>query len=388
MSDRPPPPAPPLSYFSSPASSPAPAILRPELAQARAYLPPEGPFRLRLDANEAPDLWGDRARARFGELARSTELHRYPDPSCSELRRALAARHGGAPDEYVVGVGSDEIIAVLLSALGRARGPAAASRVVTPSPTFVMYRVSSLVRGIEVVEVPTDETWGVSERGVVEAIERVDPHVVFLATPNNPTGRVITPEALRTIVEAAPRALVVVDEAYGPYADEGFGDWPARYPNVALLGTLSKVGLAALRVGWLRGRPELVHELDKMRPPYNVPSLSQRLAIAALDEFPDELERIAATVRSERDVLTRGLAELGFLVTPSQANFVWAHAPLPAAALCGKLATRGVSLRHFSSGGERLCNHVRVTVGTSAEHEDLFQTLRQVLAEGASPPPA
>jgi histidinol-phosphate aminotransferase len=360
--------------------------LRPELAQAHAYVPPKGTFHLRLDANEAPNLWSERARARFGELARSTELNRYPDPACSELRRALAARHGGAPGEYVIGAGSDENIAVLLSALGRAREPAAAQRVVTLSPTFVMYRVSALVRGIEVVEVPTDEAWGVSERGVVEAIERVDPHVVFLATPNNPTGRAITPSALRTIVEAAPNALVVVDEAYGPYADEGFGDWPARYPNVALLGTLSKVGLAALRVGWLRGRPELVHELDKMRPPYNVPSLSQRLAIAALDEFPDELERIATIVRSEREVLTKGLAELGFVVTPSQANFVWARSPLLAAELCSKLATRGVSLRHFPSAGERLRDHVRVTVGTAAEHEELFQALRHVLAEGSGPP--
>ncbi|HEU4532703.1 MAG TPA: aminotransferase class I/II-fold pyridoxal phosphate-dependent enzyme [Polyangiaceae bacterium] len=358
--------------------------MRHELARARAYVPPEGNFHLRLDANEAPDLWSARARERFGELARSAELNRYPDATCAELRRAVAARYGGSPDEYVMGAGSDELIAVLLSALGRARAPAAAPRVVTPAPTFVMYRVSSLVRGLEIVEVPTDEAWGCSAEALVEAIGRADPHVVFLATPNNPTGRALEPAALRAVVEAAPDALVVVDEAYGPYADGGFGDWPARHPNVALLGTLSKVGLAALRVGWLRGRPELARELDKMRPPYNVPSLSQRLAVAALDEFPDELARVVATVRAERDALSRGLAALGFVVTPSQANFVWAKAPLPAAELCGKLATRGVSVRHFPSGGEALRDYVRVTVGTSSEHDVLFQTLRQVLAESSA----
>ncbi|HEU4410891.1 MAG TPA: aminotransferase class I/II-fold pyridoxal phosphate-dependent enzyme [Polyangiaceae bacterium] len=371
-------------------SAPRPALdalLRPELAAARAYQPEPGPFVVRLDANEAPALWGPRARERFGAIARGAELNRYPDPAAAALKRSLAAYAGGAPDEYLVGAGSDEAIVILLSSLGRARAPGAAPRVVTVAPTFVMYRISAFVRGLEVLEVPLDERWRAPAGPLVEAIGRADPHVVFLATPNNPTGRVVEPDTMRAVVEGAPNALVVIDQAYGPYADERFDDWLGRYPNVALLGTLSKVGLAALRVGWLRARPELVRELDKMRSPYNLPALSQELAAAALDEFSDELGRIVGEVRRERAALARGLEGFGFEVTPSQSNFLWARAPVPADALCSKLATCGVALRHFSSQAGRLREYVRVTVGTQREHALLFQALRQVLpsAEGAPP---
>jgi histidinol-phosphate aminotransferase len=362
-------------------------LLRPELAALPAPGPPPGTFSLRLDANEAPDLWSDRARDRFAAIARETPLNRYPDLRCVELKRVLAAYAGGSPDEYLVGAGSDEAIAILLSALGRARPPAAAPRVVTLAPSFVMYRISALVRGIETVEVPLDDAWQAPTGALVDAVRRADPHVVFLATPNNPTGRAIDPESVRAVVEAAPNALVVLDEAYGPYADARFDAWPARYPNVALLGTLSKVGLASLRVGWLRGRPELVREIDKARSPFNVPELSQRIAVAALVEFRDELDRIVGEVRRGRDELARGLEALGFEVTPSQANFLWARAPLPADVLCGRLATHGVALRHFTSQGERLRDYVRVTVSTASEHALLLQTLRQIIATPADAAP-
>jgi histidinol-phosphate aminotransferase len=364
-------------------SAPLPgSLLRPELAAARPYQPELGPFVVRLDANEAPDFWGARARERFGEIARSAEFNRYPDVVAARLKRALAAREGGAPDEYLTCAGSDEAITILLTALGRARPPAAAARVVTVAPTFVMYRISAFVRGLEVLEVPLDGRWRAPADALVEAARRADPHVIFLATPNNPTGLTLEPETLRAVVEATPNALVVVDQAYGPYADRRFDDWLGRYPNVALLDTLSDVGLAALRVGWLRGRPELVRELDKVRSPYNLPSLSQAIAAAAIDEFPDELDRIVAEVRRGREALARGLEGLGFEITPSEANFLWARAPLPAAELCSKLATCGVALRHFSSQGERLREYVRVTVGNESEHALLFQALRQVLVNG------
>jgi histidinol-phosphate aminotransferase len=234
--------------------------------------------------------------------------------------------------------------------------------------------------------VPLDDAWRAPAGPLVEAVRRADPHVVFLATPNNPTGLPLAPDALRAVLEAAPDALVVADEAYGPYADETFAPWFGRYPNLALLGTLSKVGLASLRVGWLRARPELVRELDKVRPPYNLPALSQQLATLALTELTDDLDRLVARVRAGRAELARGLAALGFDVTPSQANFLWARAPAPAAELCSKLASRGVALRHFSPHGERLRHHVRITVGTADEHERLFQALRHVL--GATSPSA
>ncbi|HVR18782.1 MAG TPA: aminotransferase class I/II-fold pyridoxal phosphate-dependent enzyme, partial [Polyangiaceae bacterium] len=228
-------------------------LVRPELADVRPYLPTQGDFRVRLDANEAPALFPDSVRERlqraFGELA----LERYPDATALNLRRAIAARLGVDPDTLLLGVGSDEILALLVTALVKPRRAAEPPLVLTTSPTFVMYKMSARLRGLRVIEVPLDAGWDLAEESMVRALEVGPPHVVFIASPNNPTGTLMDRARLERVIEAAPRSLVVVDEAYIDYADRNQLDLFQKYENVAVLRTLSKVGFASLRIGWLVG---------------------------------------------------------------------------------------------------------------------------------------
>ena len=279
-------------------------LLRPELAELSAYVPEAGDFAVRLDANEAPPLLSEAAKKRLGEVAAETAWERYPDARCTELRRAIAAKHEVSADEVLVGTGSDEVITMLLTALARPRAGNPAATIVTTTPTFVMYRISGRVRGMQVLEVPLDPDWDLADGSILRAIEVSPPNILFIATPNNPTGNPIKRERLINVIEAASESLVVIDEAYADYASSHHLDLYRRYENVAILRTLSKVGFAALRVGWMIGHPELVREIDKVRSPYNAPTASQRLAVTVIDELGGEVRRIASEVIAERERLS------------------------------------------------------------------------------------
>ncbi len=297
-------------------------LLRPELSELSAYRPTPGEFRVRLDANEAPPLLSEDAKRRLGEVFASVALERYPDPTSSELREAIARRMTVDPEQILVGVGSDEIIALLLTAFARPRRPHDAVTIVTTSPTFVMYKLSARSRGQRVLEVPLDASFGVAVDGLTRAIEFGEPHLVFLASPNNPTGTMPSAAELELVVRAAKDSVVVVDEAYIDYADRDQLDCMRQHENVVVLRTLSKIGFASLRVGWLAGNAALVRELDKLRLPYNLSTPAQRLAAVVLRELEPEISRITQAVVSERARVANELAGFsGVEVTPSQANF-------------------------------------------------------------------
>jgi len=357
-------------------ASPFAAILRPELAELQAYLPHAGRFPVRLDANEAPALLSEGARRRLAEALACTHWERYPDPRASELRAAIADSLGVAPERLLIGTGSDEVIALLLTALDRPRRPGHPASIVTTSPTFVMYRLSARARGMRSVEVPLDAQWDLDQRGLLRAIEFAEPNVVFLATPNNPTGTAMSRSRIEAVIEAAPNALVVIDEAYADYADHSNLDLVDRYPNVAVIRTLSKIGFAALRVGWLVGPEELVREVDKVRQPYNLSVPSQTLATLVLRELGEEVRGIVRQVVAERERLRDAIASLpGFAVSPSQANFLWVRTPVPAENVHRGLAEQGVLVRSFHAAGGRLAHQLRITVGTPSENEKLLEAL-------------
>jgi histidinol-phosphate aminotransferase len=351
-------------------------ILRAELSELTAYVPHPGDFEVRLDANEAPDFWSAAARARLAEASCEVLFSRYPDATAARLRSVLAKRLSARPEELIVGTGSDEIIALLLTALSRPRGNSRNPLVVTTTPTFVMYRMSAKARGFQVIEVPLDEAWQLDTKAIRRALEALDPSILFIATPNNPTGNLMNATAMRELVEAAPKTLVVIDEAYAAYASVSHADWLARHPNVALLGTLSKIGLAALRVGWLRGSPELVSAVDKVRQPYNLPAISQHLATVALDELAGEIDAAVDGVKSERARVSAELTSLGFVVTPSDANFVWVQTPGPAVEVFERLKSRSILVRSFHARGGRLTRQLRITIGTPDENRRLIEALR------------
>jgi histidinol-phosphate aminotransferase len=359
--------------------SPVEELLRPELAEIKSYLPTVGEFRIRLDANEAPPLFAPEVRRRLGEEFARVALERYPDATSRELRSAIAARLGVEPDEVLLGVGSDEVINFLLTACTRPRRGSEPPAVLTTTPTFVMYRLSARLRGERVIEVPLDAEWAVAEESMLRGIEMADPHVIFIASPNNPTGTVAARSRLERIIERAERSLVVVDEAYVNYADQDELALFRRYENVVILRTLSKIGFAALRVGWLVGPKKLVRELDKVRPPYNMNGVSQALATVVVRECWDEVERLVGVVKAERARMTAELFAIhGLAVTPSQANFVWVKTESPAEELFRALSARGILVRCFHASGGRLARQLRITVGTPEENDELIRCLRDL----------
>jgi histidinol-phosphate aminotransferase len=361
------------------APSPLASLIRPELADLRVYAPAPGRFAVRLDANECPPLLGPEARARLAQALAETELARYPDARAVDLRAAIASRCGATPEEILVGVGSDEVIAMLLTALSRPRPGADAATIVTTSPTFVMYRASARARGLRVMEVPLDRGWDLDVAGMRRAIEIARPNLVFVASPNNPTGALMSEDRLEEVIAAAPDSLVLVDEAYIDFAPRTQLALRRRHPNVAVLRTLSKIGFAALRVGWLIGPAYLVAELDKVRLPYNVPAPCQRAAVIALRDLAREIDRVAAAVVEERERLAAELRRLGLEVAPSHANFVWVETRRPAGEVHQALAERGVLVRSFHGSGGRLARRIRITVGLREENDRLLAELASCL---------
>jgi histidinol-phosphate aminotransferase len=203
---------------------------------------------------------------------------------------------------------------------------------------------------------------------------------VFVASPNNPTGNRMSEDRLAALLDAAGDALVVIDEAYVDYAGASGGSlrpWRAKYPRLAILRTLSKVGLAALRIGWLEADEALVREIDKARQPFNVSATSQAAAAAVLAEAWEDVQaHVAGVVRERARVAAEVAAMPGWDVTPSQANFVWVGAPRPAADVYADLLARGVLVRSFHAAGGRLAHRLRVTIGTPSENDALLEALR------------
>jgi histidinol-phosphate aminotransferase len=358
------------------------ALLRPELGELSAYVPRHPPgIRVRLDANEAPSLVSPRLAELAREALAGVSLERYPDPRATALREALAARTGAQPDDLLVGCGSDEVIAHLCTALSRPRPGAPQAVVVTPTPTFVMYGITARAHGLRHVPVPLDARWDLDARAMVKAVEMVRPNVVFVASPNNPTGTRMGEAQLKALLGALPAALVVVDEAYVDFADgPSLRTWRREHKNLAILRTLSKVGLAALRVGWLEADAGLVSEIDKVRQPFNLSTTSQAMATAIVRDGWGEVESTVRRVRSERARMEATLRTLpGVEVTPSQANFVWMETPRPAGEVYDGLAERGVLVRSFHGSGGRLSRRLRVTVGLPEDTDAVGAALAEVL---------
>jgi histidinol-phosphate aminotransferase len=291
----------------------------------------------------------------------------------------LARYSGVSTEEVLVGDGSDEIITLLLSACSASRDRSGSALIMTTTPSFVMYAMSARVRGQRVLEVPLDPSWDLAIESMRRGLDHALPNLIFIASPNNPTGNLADPERLEQLIQAAERSLVVIDEAYIPYADRDQLELYRRYENVVVMRTLSKIGFAALRVGWLIARPGLLAQIDKVRLPYNLNSPAQALGALAVTELEPEIRRIVGYVVRERERLHAALSALpGLTVTPSQANFLWFRSERPAAEIFQGLADRGVLVRSFHQRGGRLAHQLRVTIGTQAENDRFLHCLREL----------
>jgi histidinol-phosphate aminotransferase len=350
--------------------------LKPVLSQLKAYTVPAEPPPVKLDANESPWPLPEGARRAIGDAVAALPFHRYPDGRATKLRAALASWLDARPEELVLGAGSDEVIAMLMQAFAAPTGGEAPA-MLFPGPSFVMYRITGLSHGFRPVEVDLKDDFTLDAAAMRAAFAEHDPALAFYATPNNPTGNPYDESVLRELVEAHPNTLHILDEAYGPFHRKEpeapahtLAPWLADYPNVGVLGTVSKVGLAALRVGWVRLRPELAAEIEKVRQPFNLSATAQVAAEVLLRDHPSVIEDAARSIVRERARLHAALAERGLDPQPSQANFILARIP---ASRKAPLLERGVALRFF--GDPRLDGWARVTVGTPAETDALLTAL-------------
>ncbi len=221
------------------------------------------------------------------------DLNRYPDPRAARLRELLSKSVGGAPEDLVVGAGSDEVICILMNALSEPRSGDALPVTLAVTPSFVMYRHNAVVSGHRFVGVPLNDDFSLNVDAMLAAIAEERPNVVFLATPNNPTGNAFAPEAVEAIAKHATESLVVIDEAYAPFAGRTLASLADSHPNVAVMGTLSKVGLAGARVGYARVPSEIAADVDKARQPFNLSTLTLAAAELALTELAPILESAA-----------------------------------------------------------------------------------------------
>ena len=356
------------------------SLFRPELAELSAYRVPPSPPAVKLDANESPWPLTPEARARIASVLHSTEAHRYPDGRATKLREALSHGLGGSQDEYVLGAGSDELIALLATAMATPRPGAERPVVVVPEPTFVMYRMTSRAHGWEVIGVPLDDAWDLDADAMAAAIERARPKLVYYATPNNPSGNLFSRERVCSLVEAFPDTLQVIDEAYGAYSGQSYATFAEEHPQCALLGTLSKVGFAGVRVGWLRIDEALSVELEKVRQPFNLNTASQEIATLALTDFAPILEEQITTVVAERERLAAALdAHDALHCCPSDANFLLVRYAGHVPELCSALLAREIAVRQFTNGDPRLKSCIRITVGTPEENQRLIEALSDIL---------
>jgi histidinol-phosphate aminotransferase len=350
--------------------------IRPEIRALSAYHVPDAADLIKLDAMENPYGWPEDMVEDWLERLRGVAINRYPDPSA----RALRARLGEAFDvppgmDLLLGNGSDELIQILAMAVA---GPGRV--VLAPEPSFVMYRMIAQFIGMEYVGVPlAADDFSLDMPAMTAAIERHRPALIFLAYPNNPTGNAFDADAVREIIAMAP-GLVVVDEAYTAFAEDSFMPRLVDFPNLLVMRTVSKMGLAGLRLGLLAGAPAWLKELDKLRLPYNINVLTQASAEFAL-ERKAVLDEQTDRIRHDRGLLHAALSELpGLTVYPSQANFILFRTPMGRAdQLFQGLRDQGVLIKNLNGAGGVLTDCLRVTVGSAEENAAFLKALRSAL---------
>ncbi len=344
--------------------------IRPEVLAMSAYHVPEARGMVKLDAMENPYSLPEELRRRLAERLAQVDLNRYPEPNPRALRDLIArTMHVPGGMDVLLGNGSDDLIQVICLALAR---PGAA--MMFPSPTFVMYSVNATLTGMRAVAVPLRDDFSLDRDAFISCLKEVRPAVVFLAYPNNPTGALYPQADIEAIVRAA-EGLVVVDEAYHAFAAASFLPRLAEFPNLVVLRTLSKVGLAGLRLGYLAGAPGWLEQFNKVRQVYNVNVLTEAAATFVLEHI-DVLEAQAARIRAGRAELAQALAEMPALrVFPSQANFLLIRVS-DASGTFERLRQQGVLVKNLHPG---VPGCLRITVGTPDENRILLSAMKEAL---------
>jgi len=347
--------------------------MRHDIAGLHAYAVQPSAGLVKVDTMENPFGLPPALRRELGERLAQVALNRYPAERGEVLRHALAEQ-AGMPDgcDIVLGNGSDELISMLALACGPS-----GDVVLAPVPGFVMYEMSAKLQGLSFVGVPTTAEFELDLPAMLAAVREHRPALIYLAYPNNPTANLWDDAAIDAVIEAAP-GLVVMDEAYQPFAARDSLSRLVRYEHILLMRTMSKFGLAGVRIGYLIGRRALIAEIDKLRPPFNISVLNCEAALFAL-EHADEYVRQAAVIRSERERLQAELRQLsGVQAYPSEANMILVRVPGASRVFQG-MKERGVLVKNVAGLHPLLHDCLRITVGTPEENTLTIDALKASL---------
>ena len=350
--------------------------IRQDVQSMHAYAIQESAGMVKLDAMENPHRLPADLQKALGERLGALALNRYPGERVNDLRHALAS-YAGMPEGFdiMLGNGSDELISLLAMACD-----VPGASILSPLPGFVMYAMSAQLQGLAFHGVPLTADFELDEAAMLAAIDQHKPSIVYLAYPNNPTGNLWSDDTIEKIVlaQGAQGGLVVMDEAYQPFARRSYAGRITRHSHVLLMRTLSKFGLAGVRLGYMVGPKALVAEIDKVRPPYNISVLNTECALFAL-EHAEVFAAQAQDLRQERTRLLQALTALpGVQPFPSEANMILARVPDAAKTFDG-LKVQGVLIKNISKMHPLLANCLRLTVGTAEENDQLLAALKASL---------
>ncbi len=376
-------------------AAPVPATLAPliqrrirqDVQSMHAYAVQDSVGMVKLDAMENPHRLSPELQEALGKRLGSLALNRYPDGRVNDLRHALAA-HAHMPDGFdiMLGNGSDELISLLAMACDVAHDPVTGKKpvILAPLPGFVMYAMSAALQGLDFVGVALTADFELDTAAMLAGIAQHQPAIVYLAYPNNPTANLWDPQAMAQVVAAARAAgsLVVLDEAYQPFSSRTYLDamrtQPAEHEHVLLMRTMSKFGLAGVRIGYMMGPAALIAEINKVRPPYNISVLNYECALFAL-EHADVFAGQAAELRAQRTVLLNALRGMpGIKAWDSDANMVLIRVS-DAQKVFDGLKARGVLVKNVSKMHPLLANCLRLTVGTADENTRLLAAIQESL---------
>jgi histidinol-phosphate aminotransferase len=354
--------------------------LRQDVKSMHSYAIQDATGLVKLDAMENPFALSPALQAELGKRLGAVAINRYPGPRIHLLHDALA-RYAKLPEgfELMMGNGSDELISLLALACD-----VPDAKILSPLPGFVMYEMSAKLQGLGFIGVPLTANFELDEAAMQDAITQHKPAITYIAYPNNPTANLWNDGVIERIILAckAEGGLVVMDEAYQPFASRSYIERLAQHDNVLLMRTLSKFGLAGVRLGYMMGRKALIAEIEKVRPPYNISSLNCEAALFALEHEPVFAEQ-AVVLRAERERLQAALRTMSAVMPdlrafPSEANMILVRTPDADAAFAG-MKQRGVLVKNVSKLHPLLHNCLRLTVGTPEENTLMLRALEGAL---------
>jgi histidinol-phosphate aminotransferase len=351
-------------------------LVSSDIRKLNAYQVPDSSGMLKLDAMENPFVWPEAIRQKWLEQLSSAPINRYPDADARVLKQQIH-KIMDVPEgvDLVLGNGSDELIQLIAMAVN-----APGRKIMAPEPSFVMYRMVTKFLGMDYVGVPLGADFEIDLQTTIQKIENENPAVIFLAQPNNPTGNLWGDEKLRRILEAA-NGLVVIDEAYTAFTDADYLGWLETYPNLLIMRTLSKVGLAGLRLGLLFGHSQWMTEINKLRLPYNINVLTQMSAAFALEHYDMLIEQTQELVRQRENLINSLKSIEGLVVYPSAANFVLVRLTKGTAGAAHEgLKQHSILVKKLDGAHPLLEGCLRINVSSKEDNDLLIQSLSQVMS--------